>query len=160
MICAAQVWSPTVFCTPLVTSAVIVPAASTTIDAYRHLGTIFVRLLALFEWRVCVQPAGLVSRPTCINKFVLKNLLRHQRPRRIFLIVPDLEACQEHLGSISLIVKCIQEDSLFPDITKASVTAALESYYPQLRGDHYVKGRTLSGWYLQQVCLSATFLTS
>jgi hypothetical protein len=94
---------------------------------------------------------GLVARPTCINQFVLQNLLRHQQPNRIFLIVPDKESCQEHLGGISTVIKCIQEDSFTPNITKASVTAALEAFYPQLQGDEYLKGRTLSGWYLQQV---------
>lgn len=146
--------------TPLVTNSVLAPAESRLhIPTDMHLRFVTPRFASWpCESGVCAPPAGLVARPTCINKFVIKNLLRHQQPRRIFLIVADLEACQEHLGSISLIVRCIQEDSLVPEITKASVTAALESYYPQLQGDEYLKGRTLSGWYLQQVCIPATFL--
>lgn len=98
-----------------------------------------------------LKAVGLVVKPTCINQWAIGSLLRHQRPRTIYLIVPDSDACQEYLGTISPIVRCVQEDTLLPNITKASVAAALEANYPQLHVDEYLRGRTPSGWYLQQV---------
>lgn len=100
------------------------------------------------------QHAGLVVKPTCVNQFAVKQLLHYQHPRNIFLIVPNVDTCQEYLGSISRRVKCLHEDTLFPNITKAGIANSLEANFPQLKVDEYLRGRTLSGWYLQQVSCS------
>lgn len=94
----------------------------------------------------------MVHKPSCVNKFAISKLLRYQRPRSILLISPDVDACTKHLGAISALVRCIHEDSVLPNITKASVQEALQQAYPQILTASQGGMWSRTGWYLQQVC--------
>lgn len=99
-----------------------------------------------------LQLAGMVYKPSCVNKFSITKLLQYQRPRSILLISPDVDACTNHLGAISPLVRCIQEDSVLPHVTKAFVQETLQQAYPQIHAASQEGMWSRTGWYLQQVC--------
>jgi hypothetical protein len=95
--------------------------------------------------------AGLVAVPSCVTVASIKQLVKWQRPHRIFVIVPLLQPCQVHLASIDPVVHCVHESSIVPGLTAEAVARNLTALYPELRAQQFEMGRSPAGWYLQQV---------
>lgn len=95
--------------------------------------------------------AGLVQKPSCVTQLSVRELLRRQRPRRIYIITPEQELCATHLASLAREVTCIHEDFLLPGVNKKAISDGLLRRFPELQANTFQKGRTPAGWYLQQV---------
>jgi hypothetical protein len=95
--------------------------------------------------------AGLVLKPSCVTQLSVRELLRQQRPRRIYIITPEEEVCNEHLAPLSVGLTCIHENSLLPGVNKQAISDGLLRRFPALQANDFEKGRTPAGWYLQQV---------
>lgn len=97
--------------------------------------------------------AGMVQKPSCVNKFAIVRLLQYQAPRSIILVVPNVDACTKHLAPLSPLVQCLQQDVVLPGLTKAIVQEELETAYPAIRAASENSTWQRTGWYLQQVRL-------
>jgi hypothetical protein len=95
--------------------------------------------------------AGLVLKPSCVTQLSVRELLRQQQPRRIYIITPETQLCEDYLTLLSDRVHCIHEDSVLPGVTKQAVNDRLLSRFPELHTNEFRSGRTPAGWYLQQV---------
>eukprot|EP00892_Ulva_mutabilis_P008999 jgi/Ulvmu1/6471/UM003_0102.1 len=124
--------------------------------------TIIQILLARSSWSVlgsldatgpitAVDYVGMVQKPSCVNRFAIARLVRYQKPRSIILVVPDVDACMHHLAPLSPNIRCVQEDSIHPQLSKAIVQDELQNAYPQVRESSGDGRWNRTGWYLQQL---------
>jgi hypothetical protein len=95
--------------------------------------------------------AGMVVVPSCVTRHTIQRLNEVQRPRLIYLVVPELTSCRQYLQRLAENVRCVDEKRLIPGVNKHYVEEALVRNYPGLKG----KERRRAGWYLQQVSISA-----
>lgn len=89
--------------------------------------------------------------PSCVTRRSIQLLNELQQPRDIYVIVPQLPACQQHLEAAAGNVRCIDEGSVIPGVDKAAVASMLSARHPHLDTDAFEMGRSPAGWYLQQV---------
>ena len=99
-----------------------------------------------------IDVVGLALHATCIVREAVRGLNEHVRPRRIYVItIGDCEAFNAFASN----VVCLVEDSVLPDLTKKDVADRLEMRMRTMSGsgdaNEIFKGRSLSGWYYQQV---------
>ena len=89
--------------------------------------------------------------PSCITRRSILLLNDLQQPRDIYVIVPQLVPCREHLEAAAGNVRCIDEASVIPGVNKSVIASMLSARHPQLDTDAVEMGRSPAGWYLQQV---------
>lgn len=88
-------------------------------------------------------------KPSCVARTAIASINRHLRPRTIHIISAGERQCSTFRGWASNI-RCHLQDELVPGLTHQAVAQYLSSHLGR-GGDDVVRGRTLAGWYLQQV---------
>ena len=78
----------------------------------------------------------------------MRSLNEHVRPRTIYIITKS--DC-DTLRTFASNVVCLLEESVIPGVNKAGVAHHLEERMKGLDADSTFKGRSLSGWYFQQL---------
>jgi hypothetical protein len=94
-------------------------------------------------------PAGVAAKPSCIAQTAVAHINRHLRPRAIHIITTSERQCfqfRQWAGN----VRCHLQDRLLPGLTRDAVAQHLQRHFAA-DGEQRFKGRTLAGWYLQQV---------
>ena len=91
-------------------------------------------------------------KPSCVTLESISALNEHLKPRYIYVITPKVARCGELLAAAAN-VRCVDENSVIPGVTWPWMSARLLSLYPKLQAEGYEKGRTPTGWYLQQAQL-------
>jgi hypothetical protein len=93
--------------------------------------------------------------PSCVTVRSIELLNELQQARHVYVIVPHLPACEEHLAVTAPNVRCVHEGTVVPGLNKTVVSETLTRNYPHIDAEVYEKGRSPAGWYLQQVRLIA-----
>ena len=91
---------------------------------------------------------GLALHATCVVRESVRGLNEHVRPRTIYIITKS--DC-DTLRTFASNVVCLLEDSVVPGLSKAGVAQHLEQRMKGIDADSIFKGRSLSGWYFQQL---------
>ena len=91
---------------------------------------------------------GLALHATCVVRETVRGLNEHVRPRTIYIITKS--DC-DTLRTFASNVVCLLEESVIPGVNKAGVAHHLEERMKGLDADSTFKGRSLSGWYFQQL---------
>lgn len=84
----------------------------------------------------------------CTTKAAVNSLVQFASPRQILLVAPE-EACKKAGSSLDASVKCIDEDTVLPEVTRASVQTWLQGKFGN-KTAAALRGLGVAGGYLQQ----------
>jgi hypothetical protein len=91
------------------------------------------------------RSAGVALKPSCVAQTAIAHINRHLRPRTIHIITTSERKCSM-FRRWAANIRCHLEGQLLPGLTRDAVHQRFGA-----GGDRAFKGRTLAGWYLQQV---------
>lgn len=88
-------------------------------------------------------------KPSCVNQLAILNINRYLQPRSIHVITSSERKCYV-IREWASNIRCHLQDDFVPGVTLDAVAGYITKHFG-VPGDSLHSGRTLAGWYLQQV---------